>query len=378
MIILMFACALALSGAAAFYSIAGLMAIFAASPMSIAVMGSTLEVTKLVVASWLYRNWANVPLLMKGYLTFALVVLMFLTSMGIFGHLSKAHLDQGVPTSDIAAKIALIDEKINIEKENIDAAKRALVQLDDQVNQTLSRTAAQSNDAGVRRSVAIRQAQSKERAQLTGAIGKSQEAITALNEEKAPIAAKLRQVEAEVGPVKYIAQLIYGQEVGTDSVLLEKAVQWVTILIVAVFDPLAVILLIAANWSIKHKEVRVPPAPTAPSPSIAPEEPSVTKIEHHSVVPDEPEPTQPKVDEFNWRNLSYLQAPFVHFRNTKPIVASRDPEPALVVAPPTENTLNDEMHDTSDVNVPGVTYDNEHQAFKPDESFWRSRPPKDR
>ena len=350
MIVLLFICAFALSGVAAFYSIAGLMAIFAAAPMPIAIMGSTLEVTKLVVASWLYRNWKPIPKLMKGYLTFALVVLMFLTSMGIFGFLSKAHLDQGVPTADVAAKVALIDEKIKTEKETIDAARKALAQLDEQVNQTLSRTATQSNDSGVSRSVAIRRAQSRERAQLTAEIGKSQTAIATLNEQRAPVAAELRKVEAEVGPIKYIAQLIYGQEAAQDTSLLEKAVQWVTILIVAVFDPLAVVLLIAANWSLANRR----PAAIEPPPSVSPEPPTEDK------------PSKP---EFNWRDFPYLTQPFAHFKNLKPVVAKQtvDEEPV-----PQENhyVAPEEQH-----IEPSADTSLEHRAYVPDdEEFWRSRP----
>lgn len=247
MIYLLFACALALSGIAAFYSIAGLIAIFAAAPIPIAIMGSALEVSKLVIASWLYRNWKPIPLLMKTYLTTSLIVLMFLTSMGIFGFLSKAHLDQAVPTGDVAAKLALIDEKIKTERENIDAARTQLRQLDQQVDQTIART---TDAAGADRSITIRRQQAKERAASLKAIEQAQTNIAKLNEERAPIATQLRKVEAEVGPIKYIAALIYDQP--ADGELLEKAVRWVTLLIVAVFDPLAVVMLIAANWTIVH------------------------------------------------------------------------------------------------------------------------------
>lgn len=250
MILLMFICAFALSAIAAFYSIVGLMAIFAAAPIPIAIMGSALEVSKLVVASWLYRNWKPIPKLMKGYLTGALVVLMFLTSMGIFGFLSKAHLDQGVPTADVAAKVSLLDEKIKNEKETINAARTTISQLDQQVNQTISRTGNATDDSAIQRSIAIRKGQARERTSLQKDIETAQAKINKLNEERAPIATELRKVEAEVGPIKYIAALIYGDQEAQDSTILEKAVRWVTILIVAVFDPLAVVLLIAANWSL--------------------------------------------------------------------------------------------------------------------------------
>jgi hypothetical protein len=239
---LLFVTAILLSSIAAFYAVVGLMSIFAASAIPIAIMGGTLEASKLVVASWLYRNWKEIPVLLKVYFTTALVILMLLTSMGIFGYLSKAHLDQAIPTGDVVSKLEIIDQKITTQRENVNAARKALTQLDAQVDQTLSRT---SDDRGAERSVQIRRSQTKERNQLIGEIQKAQEEIARLNNERAPIAAEVRKVEAEVGPIKYIAALIYGDNAGQD--LLEKAVRWVIILIVLVFDPLAVLMLIAWN-----------------------------------------------------------------------------------------------------------------------------------
>lgn len=246
--------AFALSAVAAWYSIVGLMTIFAGAATSIAVMGSVLEVAKLVVASWLYRNWSKTPILLKSYFVGAVLVLMLLTSLGTFGYLSKAHSDQNLVSGDAVAKVAIIDEKIKIEKDTIDEARKALAQLDEQVNQTLSRTASQTSEAGVNRSISIRKAQSKERTELRRTIEESQKSIAAYSNEKAPLAAELRKVEAEVGPIKYIAQLIYGQE-ATDQNMLEQAVRWVIILIVVVFDPLAVLMFIAYNQSMYHKGI---------------------------------------------------------------------------------------------------------------------------
>jgi hypothetical protein len=249
---LLFASALGLSACAAYYSVMGLLAIFAAAPIPIFIMGSLLEASKLVVASWLYRSWKKIPILMKSYFTVALVVLMMLTSMGIFGYLSKAHLDQAVPTGDVAAKLALIDEKIKTEKENLDASRKELTQLDQQVDQTISRT---TDDKGAERAIAIRRGQQKDRARILKEIGDTQTKIAKYNEERAPIAAENRKVEAEVGPIKYIAAIIYGDN--PDADILEKAVRVVIIMIVIVFDPLAVLLLVAANWNQKQKEPEV-------------------------------------------------------------------------------------------------------------------------
>lgn len=250
---LLFAVALSLSALAAYYAVMGLIAIFAAAVVPIALMGSMLEASKLVVASWLYQNWKEIPALMKSYFVVALVVLMMLTSMGIFGFLSKAHLDQAIPTGDVQSKLALIDEKIKTEKENINANRKELTQLDAQVDQTIART----DDAkGTERAITVRRNQQKDRNRILNEIGSAQTKIAKYNEERAPIASEVRKVEAEVGPIKYIAALIYGDESATDVTMLEKAVRIVTILIVIVFDPLAVLLLIAANWNLKHTGTR--------------------------------------------------------------------------------------------------------------------------
>jgi hypothetical protein len=251
---LLFGTALALSACAAYYSIMGLVAIFAAAAIPIFIMGSLLEISKLVVASWIYQNWKEVPRLMKYYFTSALVILMLLTSMGIFGYLSKAHLDQAIPTGDVSAKLALIDEKIKTEKENINANRKELTQLDAQVDQTLSRT---TEASGADRSIAIRRAQQKDRARILNEIGAAQTKIAKYNEDRAPIASEVRKVEAEVGPIKYIAALLYGDNPEVD--VLEKAVRWVIILIVMVFDPLAVLLLVAANWQQKRNKEETEP-----------------------------------------------------------------------------------------------------------------------
>jgi hypothetical protein len=245
---LLFITALALSACAAYYSIMGLVAIFAAAVIPILIMGSLLEASKLVVASWLYRSWKEIPLLMKTYFTTALLVLMMLTSMGIFGYLSKAHLDQAVPSGDVAAKLSLIDEKIKTEKENLNANRKELNQLDVQVDQTISRT---TDANGADRAISIRRGQQKDRARILNEIGQTQAKIAKLNEERAPIASEVRKVEAEVGPIKYIAAILYGDN--PDADLLEKAVRIVIMMIVAVFDPLAVLLLIAASWNSKKE-----------------------------------------------------------------------------------------------------------------------------
>lgn len=238
---------LSISAVAVYYSVAGLISIFAAAAVPIAVMGIVLELSKLVATVWLKQNWFIAPRLIKAYLLIAVSILMLITSMGIFGYLSKAHLDQAVPTGDVAAQVALIDEKIKTERDNIDAAKKALTQMDAQVDQMLGRS---DTERGAERAVQIRKNQAKERASLQADIAKSQKAIAALNQERAPIASELRKVEAEVGPIKYIAALLYGDN--PDQNVLERAVRWVIILIVIIFDPLAVVLLLASQYSFQY------------------------------------------------------------------------------------------------------------------------------
>lgn len=241
---------LTLSAVAIYYSVIGLTAVFAAAFWPVVVMGTTLEVSKLVAASWLKAYWEKIPLGMKIYMSTAVVVLMLITSMGIFGFLSKAHLDQNIVSGDVQNKIAIIDEKIQTERSNIDAARKALAQMDAQVNERLSRS---TDDKGAERAVQIRRQQQAERTRLQNDISRAQGNIARLNEEAAPVRAEVRKVEAEVGPIKYIAKLIYGDN--PDTNILEKAVTWVIMIIVFVFDPLAVLMLLGAQMTWKwHRE----------------------------------------------------------------------------------------------------------------------------
>jgi hypothetical protein len=246
---------LAISAVAIYYSVLGLASIFAAAVIPIVVMGSILEFSKLVAAWWLKTNWQRAPLLLKSYLLIAVIVLMLITSMGIFGFLSRAHSDQTLVSGDVSSQIELYDEQIKNERENIDNARTLIKQLDDAVIgiQSGEGREIRNRDGTVRvenpaeRALAVRRSQSRDRANLSAQIEASQKAIQEIQQKRAPIAADLRKVEAEVGPIKYIAKLIYGDS--TDNNLLEKAVTWVIILIVLVFDPLAVLLLLASQMS---------------------------------------------------------------------------------------------------------------------------------
>ena len=228
----MFLVALCLSSVAAFYSIIGLSAIFAGAVVPILIMGSILEVAKLTVTVWLHEYWPRVHFTMRAYLVPAVAVLMLITSMGIFGFLSKAHSDQGLVSGTVLAKIAIYDEKIKIGKDNIDVNRKALKQMDEAVDQVMGRS---SDEKGADKAVQIRRGQQKERGRLLADIEAEQKKVSQLVEDRAPVAAEVRKVEAEVGPIKYIAAFIYGDN--PDSNTLERAVRWVIIILVLVFDP---------------------------------------------------------------------------------------------------------------------------------------------
>ena len=224
---------------AAFYSIVGLMAIFSASAMSIAVMGVVLEVGKLITASWLYQNWKRVPLLLKSYLTIAVVVLMFITSMGIFGYLSKAHIDQGKDVAEIYLKVERVDNRIQTERNTILRYEKQLTNLDTALNKYLDLGA-------VSKGLAKREEQEPERKELVSLINKAQEKIDLLLTERAEYQLQINSFEVEIGPIKYISAIIYGDK-ALDYI--DTAVRAVILILVFVFDPLAVLLIVSANMS---------------------------------------------------------------------------------------------------------------------------------
>ena len=247
---------LSISAVAIYYSVAGLVSIFSAAVIPIIVMGVVLEVSKLIATMWLKINWTRAPYFIKAYMSLAIVVLMIITSMGIFGFLSKAHSDQSLVSGDVQSKIAIYDEKIKTAKENIEANRKQLKQMDEAVDQVMGRS---SDEKGADKANAIRKSQQRDRGALAKDTEANQKLIAKLNDEAAPIRAEVRKVEAEVGPIKYIAAFIYGDN--PDANVLEKAVTWVIIIIVAVFDPLAVILLLASQYSFqwfRKREDEVP------------------------------------------------------------------------------------------------------------------------
>jgi hypothetical protein len=383
--------ALAIAGVAAWFSIEGLMAIFSASALPIAIMAGTLEVGKLLTASWLYRYWNETTLLLKTYLSIAVVVLMLITSMGIFGYLSKAHLDQAGETGDAFAKVERIDGQIQREENKIalledrilgiggsidvsesikqqeeirdgawarvqgdidyangqiDRLRDQLAVLDKAVNDLREKGVevvtldeggafrqaetekidyvAQANELfaqqkeqrdQIRADIQVQQDNiDKYRAQAQKTIDDANaeinrlrnqnssqqdenilkiddynaqideiyDNIVILKDEKFEAESIVRNLEKEVGPIKYVAQLIYGED--TESYL-DQAVRLFILMLVFVFDPLAVVLIIAANQTLLRyginlektgpdlrdqlKEESSPDLPRQPSPPSA-------------------------------------------------------------------------------------------------------------
>ena len=245
--ILTFLSAISISVIAAGYSIIGLATLFAGAVIPIIAMGSALEVGKLVAASWLYHNWnSDVPRLLKAYLFGAIIILVFITSMGIFGFLSKAHLDQVKPTSSNNIKIELLNNQIKSQQLIIDRSQKTLTLLDKALEVYIDKEF-------VTRGLKERKKQEPERLELNTAIKEASNEIAKLSEEKGVLSLEQNKIEAEVGPIKYVAELIYGENAEDNF---DSAVRIVILILIFVFDPLAVLLLIAANISLRQWRMR--------------------------------------------------------------------------------------------------------------------------
>ena len=274
--ILPFLTAIALSIVAAYYSVIGLAQIFPGSYWPIIIMGSVLEISKLVTVSWLYNNWNVSVRMMRYYFLVAVILLMAITSMGIFGYLSKAHIEHSTSLAPLLEKEFIYEEKIKVQKEAIENNRKNLSQLDAAVDQIMVRSA---DEKGSERSNQIRKAQQKERTRITDEIDGSQKTIQKIIEEKSPVSLEIRKAESDFGPIKYVAEVVYGTH---DRDIIDKAVRLVIFIIIIVFDPLAILLLIAANQTyqsikkakeepeepkkaIKKKKVDLPPSPSIES-----------------------------------------------------------------------------------------------------------------
>jgi hypothetical protein len=219
-VLLPFLTAIGLSVVAAYYSVIGLAQIFPGSFWPVIIMGSILEASKLVTVSWLYNNWSETNRLMRYYFTTAIMLLMLITSMGIFGYLSKAHLESNVTLGANTVQIKTLETQEKIARERLDyLLKRA------------------GDPATASRKIDIQ-------------IQETQAELKRISNEKLPLLAEENKLAAEIGPIKYIAELFYDKE---DPSFIDKAVRAVIIIIIFVFDPLAVLLLIAANQTYRNR-----------------------------------------------------------------------------------------------------------------------------
>lgn len=219
--ILPFITAILLSGIAAFYSVIGLAQIFPGSFWPIIIMGSSLELAKLVTVSWLYNNWHQTVRIMRYYFMVAIILLMLITSMGIFGFLSKAHLESNVVFGQNNVQLQILSAQEKIAKDR------------------LAYLLKQSEDPN------------KNNARLDREIRNTQNELAKITKEKLPLLTEENKLTAEIGPIKYVAELFYNTN---DENLIDKAVRLVILVIIFVFDPLAVLLLIAANQTWRNRK----------------------------------------------------------------------------------------------------------------------------
>lgn len=300
--ILVLLTALIISAVAIYYSVAGLAAIFASAVIPIVIMGTALEAGKLVTAVWLHTHWNRAAWWLKLYLSSAVLVLMFVTSMGIFGFLSKAHTEQTSIAGDNSLQVQVIDQRIQREQKRIQDTDLVIGQLDQSVQTLLDA----NRIRGTTGAIATRESQREERDALNNIINQAQLSVAQLQEQKLVLQQQQVAIEAEVGPIKYIAEFVYGEKADKD--LLEEAVRWVIIVLIIVFDPLALALLIAAQYTFKwHREhkaegdslntesgsniVAEPTVTTTPWPFVAAVSPEIHNVPTDRTAPEPVEDT---------------------------------------------------------------------------------------
>ena len=233
--------ALAISTVAAYYSIVGLMAIFAGAKFAIAIMGIVLEIGKLIVASWTFQNWKTSPLSLRFYFIISVIVLMFITSLGIFGFLSRAHIEQSSPTTLLEERVERVDLKIEQKQTQIDRYQGRLNTLDQTLQRYIELGAISK---GMRKIGEMDNETALLKTKIEGLEGE----IDSLSDEKYEFRNQLNLAMVEVGPIRYVASMIYDE---VNETQLEEAVRWIIVLLIFVFDPLAVVLVIAANISLR-------------------------------------------------------------------------------------------------------------------------------
>jgi hypothetical protein len=232
-----------------YFSIVGLATIFAGAFWSVVVMAATLELSKVVAASWIYRSWSIAPVLIRTYMVLSIIVLVFITSLGIFGYLSKAHLEHSISTGGTnELQIENLQRQIGNQQRSIKDAETVLSQLDATVQTLIDYDRIRGKDGAI----ATRQAQGEERASQNENINNAYANIERLQSSLSPLQRERLELEVEVGPLKYIAELIYGKDNAAEY--FDVAVRWIIILLVCVFDPLAIVMIISGNIGLSQRK----------------------------------------------------------------------------------------------------------------------------
>jgi hypothetical protein len=231
--------ALILSSVSAYFSVAGMAILFSGAAVSVMVMAGSLELAKVMATVWLHHNWKIVPTMIRFYLCCALCVLILTTSMGAFGYLSRAHIDQATSSTDYGLQIDTLEAKLDNQHVSLDQSKTRLNNLNDMLASANEKDRAYINNR-----------QKSERAQLDASITEAVSNIEKINQELLPLRRSNNIVQSDVGPLKYVTELFYGE---SDAKLhFDQAVRFIIFFIVLVFDPLAIVLLIAGNFGLTY------------------------------------------------------------------------------------------------------------------------------
>ena len=427
-----FITALTISGVAIYYSVAGLVAIFAAAAVPIIIMGTSLEVGKLVTAVWLHKNWKRAPMFLKTYLSIAVVVLMLITSMGIFGFLSKAHVDQNLSSDTVTQRIEIIDNKVQAENSYIERQKGVLERLtgqstgsNDRFNQDIAIEQKKIDDAykrlevldadvkaytdqgkglfkgdNIKKGLEVRKSQQPERDRINQQITVAQENINKLRAqinntldkntveiktieknifdaqgrielliiEQEPLKGQLMKLESEVGPIRYIAEFVYGEQ--ADRNLLEEAVRWVIITIIFVFDPLAVLLLIASQYTFRWRYIQIHgDEPTGPIIPPTPKSP-----------PKDPTPTPPAPKPSVGQSLTKIVEKQKEVQvQSKPIKLSDIAEKKEVTTKPSAEKIEEfkKREEVEKENLRRIAYEAKEEDWQKAKTAWKESNPND-
>jgi hypothetical protein len=241
--------ALILSTVSAYFSVAGMAILFSGAALSVMVMASALELAKVMATVWLHHNWKTVPTLIRFYLCGALCVLILTTSMGAFGYLSRAHIEQSSSSTDYTLQIDTLESKLKNQELTLGASRNRVQVLNDILVQANDKDRAYLNTR-----------QKSERTQLESNIQEAVSNIEKTNQELLPLRRSNNIIQSDIGPIKYVAELFYGEDEAKKH--FDEAVRLIIFFIVLVFDPLAIVLLVSGSYGLsRHKSIKPKPVP---------------------------------------------------------------------------------------------------------------------